>query len=143
MGRIREARGDLDGALYLLDEAERLYVSDFHPNVHPIAASRARIWVAHGKSGEALGWARERGLSTHDDLSYVREFEHITLARVLVYRAKSDRADGSMLEAMGLLERLLNAAEEGGRMGSAIEILVLQALAYEARGDIGGAAGPV
>jgi LuxR family maltose regulon positive regulatory protein len=36
---------------------------------------------------------------------------------------------------MGLLERLLQAAEEGGRMGSVIEILVLQALAYEAQGD--------
>jgi LuxR family maltose regulon positive regulatory protein len=40
-----------------------------------------------------------------------------------------------MLEAMGLLERLLQAAEEGGRMGSVIEILVLQALAHEAQGE--------
>jgi len=143
MARILEARGDLDGALDLLDEAERLYVSDFHPNVRPIAASRARVWVAQGRLGEALDWARERGLSAHDDLGYLREFEHITLARVLVYRAKSDRADGSMLEAMGLLERLLNAAEEGGRMGSAIEILVLQALAYEAQGDIAAALVPL
>jgi LuxR family maltose regulon positive regulatory protein len=35
---IREAQGDLDGALDLLHEAERLYVSDFFPNVRPIAA---------------------------------------------------------------------------------------------------------
>ncbi len=39
-------------------------------------------------------------------------------------------------EAMGLLGRLLGAAEEGGRMGSVIEILVLQALAHEAQGDL-------
>jgi LuxR family maltose regulon positive regulatory protein len=143
MARIREAQGDLDGALDLLDEAERLYVSDFHPNVRPIAASRARVWVAQGRLGEALDWAREQGLSAHNDLSYLREFEHITLARVLVYRAKSARADGSMLEAMGLLERLLQAAEEGGRMGSVIEILVLQALAYEAQGAIPAALVPL
>ena len=31
MARIREAEGDLDGALDLLDEAERLYVGDFSP----------------------------------------------------------------------------------------------------------------
>jgi LuxR family maltose regulon positive regulatory protein len=37
---------------------------------------------------------------------------------------------------MGLLERLLKAAEAGGRMGSVIEILVLQALAHEAQGNI-------
>ena len=36
----------------------------------------------------------------------------------------------------GLLERLLQAAEEGRRMGSVIEILVLLALAHEAQGDI-------
>jgi LuxR family maltose regulon positive regulatory protein len=37
---------------------------------------------------------------------------------------------------MGLLERLLQAAEEGGRLGSAIEVLGLQALAHQALGDI-------
>ena len=135
MARIREAKGDLHDALDLLDEAEHVYVSDFHPNVRPIAASRARVWVAQGRLDEALDWARERGLSAHDDLGYVREFEHVTLARVLLARYKSDREERSMLEAMGLLERLLQAAEEGGRTGSVIEILVLQALAYEAQSD--------
>ena len=86
MARIREAQGDLDGALDLLDEAERLYVSDFFPNVRPVAALKARVWVAQGRLGEALGWAREQGLSVEDDLSYLREFEHITLARVLLAR---------------------------------------------------------
>jgi LuxR family maltose regulon positive regulatory protein len=33
------------------------------------------------------------------------------------------------------LERLLQAAEEGGRTGSVIEILVLQALVHEAKGN--------
>jgi LuxR family maltose regulon positive regulatory protein len=34
------------------------------------------------------------------------------------------------------LERLLQAAEDGGRTGSVIEILVLQALAHQMQGDI-------
>ena len=38
MARVREAEGDLDGALDLLDEAERRYISDFFPNVRPIPA---------------------------------------------------------------------------------------------------------
>jgi LuxR family maltose regulon positive regulatory protein len=134
MARILEAQGDLDGALDLLQEAERLYVSDFSPNVRPVAALKTRVWVAQGRLGEALGWARERGLCAHDDLSYLREFEHITLARVLLARCKSDREERSIHETMGLLERLLQAAEEGGRMGSVIEILVLRALAHEAQG---------
>ncbi len=134
--RIAEARGDLDGALDLLDEAERLYYRTPVPEVRPVAALKTRVWIGQGRLTEALGWVRERGLSVADDLSYLREFEHITLARVLMAEYKSDREDCSILEAMGLLERLLKAAEEGGRMGSVIEILVLQALAHEAQGDI-------
>jgi len=44
---------------------------------------------------------------------------------------------------MGLLERLLKAAEEGGRVGSVIEILVLQAIAYHAQGDLPAALLPL
>ena len=143
MARIREAQGDLDGALDLLGEAERLYVSDFFPNARPVAAWKTRVWVAQGRVGEALDWARKQGLSVSDDLSYLREFEHITLARVLLARSKSDSAGRSMLEAVGLLERLLQAAEERERMGSVIEILVLQALAHKTQGDIPAALVPL
>jgi LuxR family maltose regulon positive regulatory protein len=143
MARIREAEGDLDGALDLLREAERLYVSDFFPNVRPVPALQARVLVAQGKLGEALGWAREQGLSTHDDLSYLREFEHITLVRILLAQYKSDRANRSLLEAMGFLEHLLPAAEAGQRTGSEVEILVLQALAYQMQGDIPAALAPL
>src|SRR5207244_8532795 len=72
---FREAEGDPDGTLALLHEAEGLYVDDFFPNVRPVAALRSRVWVAAGRLGEALGWARERGLSVDDDLSYLRELD--------------------------------------------------------------------
>lgn len=134
--RIKQARGDLDGALDLLGEAERRYVRGPVPDVRPIAALKARVWIKQGKLTRALGWARTQGLSVDDDLGYLREFEHITLARLLIARYKSDRVDGSIHEAMGLLERLLKAAEEGGRTGSVIEILALQALAHHAQGDV-------
>jgi LuxR family maltose regulon positive regulatory protein len=136
MARIREAEGDLGGALDLLNEAERLYVGDFFPNVRPVPALKARVRVAQGELGEALGWAGERGLSVADDLSYLREFEHITLARVLLARHTAERAEHPIQEATRLLERLLRAAEEGQRTASVIEILVLQALAHQARDDI-------
>jgi LuxR family maltose regulon positive regulatory protein len=141
--RLKETLGDLDGALGLLDEAERLYVRTPLPDVVPIAALKTRIWVAQGRMAEALDWARERGLSVDDDLSYLHEFEHITLARVLIGRYKHGRVERAMHEAMGLLERLLKAAEEGKRTGSVIEILVLQALAHEAQGDASPALVPL
>jgi LuxR family transcriptional regulator, maltose regulon positive regulatory protein len=104
---------------------------------------RARLWAAQGRVDEALDWARERGLSAHDDLGYLRECEHITLARVHIAAYERDHADRAMREAMGLLERLLHAAEAGGRTGSAIEILVLQALAHRTHGDIPAALMPL
>ncbi|MGH3150573.1 MAG: LuxR C-terminal-related transcriptional regulator, partial [Streptosporangiaceae bacterium] len=136
MARIRQAEGDLDGALDLLDEAERLYVGDYFPNVRPVPALKARVWIAQDRLGEALSWVREQGLSVDDDLSYLREFDHITLARMLLARSRGERAEHSVLDAIRLLERLLAAAEAGGRTGRVIEILVLRALAYHARRDI-------
>ncbi len=143
MARTREVQGDPDGALDLLDEAERLYQGDFSPNVRPVPALKARVWVAQGRLHEALAWAREQGLSAEDNLSYLNEFEHITLARILLARYKIDHQDSTIREAIGLLERLLSAAEEGGRIGSVIEILVLQALAHHARGDVPAALPPL
>ena len=91
------------------------------PNVRPITALKVRLWLTQGRLAEAMAWVREQQLSVDDDLDYLREFEHLTLARVLIASA-DDRA-------VHLLERLLEAAEQGGRTGSVIDILVLQALA--------------
>ena len=132
MARVRQAEGDLPAALDLLNEAERLYVGDFFPNVRPVPALKARVWIAQGRLGDALGWAREQGLSVDDDLSYLREFEHITLTRMLL----GERAEDPLRQATRLLERLLLAAEEGERTGRVIEILVLQALTRQQLGDI-------
>ena len=143
MARVQEADGDLEGAVELLDEAERLYASDYYPDVRPISAMKARLWILQGKLDAVLDWARERGLSVGDDLSYVREFEHITLARMLLARSMQDRADGSLREGAELLERLLLAAEAGQRTRSVIEILVLQALDHQRQGDLPAALVPL
>jgi LuxR family maltose regulon positive regulatory protein len=60
----------------------------------------------------------------------------MTLVRVLIAQEKRGLVDGSIHDAKGLLERLLQAAEEGRRMGSVIEISALLALAHAAQGDI-------
>jgi LuxR family transcriptional regulator, maltose regulon positive regulatory protein len=133
--RVQESLGDLDRALVLLNEAERHYVRGPVPDVRPITALKTRVWIRQGKLNEAKGWVREQGLSPDDDLSYLREFEYITLARVLIAQYRNEGADSSVHDAMGLLERLLKSAEEGSRIGSIIEILVLQALACEAQGN--------
>lgn len=137
--RIRQAQGDPAGALELLDEAERLYASDFSPDVRPVAAVRARVWIAQGNLSAAWDWARDHRVAATDELSYLHEFEHATLARLLLAQGRRDGADDGITAAIELTDRLLAAAEDGGRFGSVIDILVVQALARHARGDAPGA----
>jgi len=143
MARVREARGDLGGALDLLDEAERHDLRSPLPRVRPIAATKARIWIAQGRLAEAMDWVRSRGLSVEDDLSYVREFEHVTLARLLIARHGARAGERSLDETERLLDRLGTAAEHGGRMGSVIEILVLRSIARQTLGNVRGALDPL
>ncbi len=128
---LRAAEGDLPAALALLEEAERVYDGDFSPDVRPVTAMRARIWVKQGHPDQALVWAAQRGVAVTDEPDYLREYEHVTLARALV--GAGDRT------AAGFLERLLTAAEAGGRQGTSLEILVLLAVARKRQGDIGAA----
>jgi LuxR family maltose regulon positive regulatory protein len=135
MARIRQLQGDLAGALDLVEEAQRVYVGDFTPPVRPVPAVRARVLAAAGDTAGAWGWAGAHGVDADDDLAYVREFEHITLARVLLAQNAQRRPPTALGRAAGLLQRLLAAADDGGRVGSVIEILVLQALTLHAQGD--------
>jgi LuxR family maltose regulon positive regulatory protein len=84
--------------------------------------------IAAGRLEEAARWARDEGIAVSDDVTYIREFEHATLARLLV-------ALGAAADAPALTARLLAAAEASGRTGSAIDVLVAQALAFGAVGD--------
>jgi LuxR family transcriptional regulator, maltose regulon positive regulatory protein len=128
--------GNLDSALNRLEEAQRVFVRTPLPVVRPIAAKKARLWLKQGKLPKALAWAREQGLSADNELSYLREFEHITLARILIAAYEDGRSEQDIIEALELLDRLLGAAEAGKRVSSVIEILVLQALAHQAQGSI-------
>jgi LuxR family maltose regulon positive regulatory protein len=136
MAQIRETQGDLDGASDLLDEAENQYVGDFSPNVRPISALKARVWIKQGELEKALAWMHERKLSIEEEPNYLREFEQITFFRVLLAQYQSNHSGDLPDEAMGYIERLLKSADEGGRVGSVIEILILQALAHQIQVDI-------
>ncbi len=138
--QLTAAHGDLDGALALLDDAERLFIREPLPNVRPIAARKARLWIRQGRWRQATDWAYARGLSPDETLSYRREFEHLTLARLLIARYQDHRDEGSIHAAQHLLARLHQAAKAGGRSGSVIEVLILQALARHAQGNTSGAA---
>lgn len=134
--RIKEAEGDFDEALALLREAEKFYFRSPIPDAQPISAYRARIWIVQGALDKATEWARSENLSASDQLSYVQEYNHITLARLLLAQAIQTGSAPALQEVSGLLKRLLTEAEKGGRLGSVIEIHILQALAFQAERSV-------
>lgn len=135
MARLRAAEGDTVGARDLLDAAEGVYTTDFSPSIRPIPAVRAGLLADRGNLDEPLAWVRERGLTADDELFYVGEFEHVTVARVLLARFRADRSTRSVVDAIRLLEKVSVEAESGGRNGDLMQVLVLLALAEDARGD--------
>lgn len=143
--QLTAAQGDLDTALDQLQEAARLYRRSPVPNFRPVEALKVRWWLRQGRLAEALGWVRACGLSVDDPPSYLREYEHLTLARVAIAQRHSERGiaqykhngtDEIIHSVIGLLTRLLAAAEDQDRTASIIKILVVLALAREAQGDV-------
>ncbi len=134
MGRVADAQGDPQQAITHLDRAEQLYRPAFFPDVRPIAAMRARVWITHGNLLQATDWAQERGVSVTDDAAYLSEFDHLTLVRLLIARHRAHPDTAALEQTLRLLDRLREAAETSGRAGSLIEIQMMQALAQDAQG---------
>ena len=116
--KLKEAAGDLETALALLDEAKQAYIQTAVPDLRPVAALKARINLKQGRPDKVRVWAAERGLTLADEISYLHEFEYLTLARLEIANPLVNT----------LLDRLLKAAEAQKRQGSALEILIVQAL---------------
>jgi len=133
--RLKESAGELEAAIDLLDEAKRFYIKTLIPYTRPVEAIKTRIYLKQGRLSNAEEWVNEQKLSVDDELIYLREFEHIILARVLLAEFQNNGDEGAILKAMSLLERLLNAAEGAKRMGSVLEVLVTQALVYQVHGN--------
>jgi LuxR family maltose regulon positive regulatory protein len=122
---LKESAGEWDAALELLDEAKRGYVQNPVPITRPVETLKARIYLKQGRLDKAQDWAR--GYSIPDEVSYLAEFDLLTLVRVRL-------ADGSFDGMDDLLERLRTLAEAQNRMGSVLEILLTEALVQRGQG---------
>jgi LuxR family maltose regulon positive regulatory protein len=124
LARVKQAQGDVASALDAIRHAEEVAQTSAAPWAVPLV----RLWLAQGQVDRADRWVEQAGLQTDDELVSQRELEYMTLARVQL-------AQGKSAEALPVLERLLQAAEAAERLGSVIEVLLLQALGLQARGD--------
>ena len=134
--RLHMARGDTNKALETVDAfAQVAQEHHFLPTqIAQVAAARAQVELAQGNLAFALHWAETSGLTIEDELSYPLEREYLTLARVCLAKGRDDSAGPFLQQALHLLDRLLADAESKARMGSALEVLILRALALVAQG---------
>ncbi|QHK20249.1 helix-turn-helix transcriptional regulator [Pseudarthrobacter psychrotolerans] len=135
MGLVAQDEGSPERAISYLDQAEQLFRPGFFPEVRPIPAIKARVWVRQGNLAEATGWANARGISVTDAASYMNEYSHLTLVRLLIAQQRAHPDTGAATGAVELLDRFLALATASGRAGSVVEIRMLQALAHDALGE--------
>jgi LuxR family maltose regulon positive regulatory protein len=142
--RITAARGDLEGALALVQEAKR------HVPAHQAAwgldileAFEAQLWVAQGHLSAAGRWLQrlmpEAAVPRlRPRISfYIFAYEHCAIAPVQVLLAQG-RAAGDpapLRRALALLERQSEETERAGLAWRHIKALALQALAHQDLGQ--------
>ncbi len=137
--QVEASHGNLDSAFDILDEASRLFVRTPVPVVRPIAATQARIRIRQGRLNEAHDWSIDHELTIDDTVSFMRLYELITLARLLIAQYKSGKTPEIAEQADQFLDRLLAAARDKNWVRSAIEIMILQALFEKEQGLVSSA----
>jgi LuxR family transcriptional regulator, maltose regulon positive regulatory protein len=134
VARERQARGDLDGAQQALDEAGALALTYSlpRPAVAAAQAQRAMLWLAQGDLAAVIAWAGAGQAGS--EAARQREAGFIPLIHVRLIL-------GDAGAAIALARDLLAAAEASGRMGRALRLRLLLALALRQAGDVGQARG--
>ncbi len=127
MSRLRQAKGDLEGALEEIQLPKQAFqrVDDFN-----VATRQIQIGLAKGDVDGAWRWAAPLAQMLSSDPAAVRlpllflEIIEAIIARVYLAQGKTEKAQG-------LLDRLQATAEPGKRLGRLIEVHLLRALAYQ------------
>ncbi|MDY0019770.1 MAG: LuxR C-terminal-related transcriptional regulator [Anaerolineae bacterium] len=127
---VRRARGDFEGARDAVEKVLQLMRSVTLSAGIP--AQGIKTWImtllAQGNLAEVATWADAYSSPFAEASDFFCEAEYIILGRALLTLGRWDDAET-------LLSRLAHQTEAGGRMGRLIEILALQALLCQARGE--------
>ncbi|MBN1836465.1 MAG: hypothetical protein JW820_11485 [Spirochaetales bacterium] len=124
---VRQAKGDCEGALVAMNEAQRLATqfdaSDLDDTL--VTLNRARLWTAQNRLQQASRWA-ERWIEERKGLRsmasyFIQELAQTTLARVRL-------AEGRVHEALRVLDELLQEVQRLKRHNALIETHALRAL---------------
>lgn len=131
-GEPESARATIRSARQLAEKFDAMQVDDMY-----VALVEASIAIAQGDIDAATRWAEARGLSS--DIHVARLGDVIEYTTMVQLRLAQDRPD----EAMTMIEQLLPICESAGWMGLTVKFLILQALAFQALGQIDQAVRPL
>ena len=115
--RFEAALGNLERALDLLDQAERLAAGGPTPEYRPIPALKARVWLQAGQRGGALAWAQAGPVDGRQARLWPRVRTHHAGLGVSG-RPNGFRGEPAVHAVIDFLERLLPAAEAGEGSGT-------------------------
>jgi LuxR family transcriptional regulator, maltose regulon positive regulatory protein len=131
LGHVLCARGDLAGALQLVEGAEARASRYLSPlNLCELVGYRTLLWLRQGNLAAADAWAAQDERTTNPERPRLTAYDNdrFALAYTLVAQRRWD-------EAHVAVERLLTDAETTGHGRFVIWALVLRALLLRAQGD--------
>ena len=136
LARFQMAVGNLDEANESLRQADLVVVKT---KVDPFVQTwledcRLRLWAHKADYSSIARWMETSGLSVESPISYHYDLHHINLARAMVSLGVNTRSQVLLSQAVGLLDRLHEAADGAGWVHEIIHILILRALAEKALG---------
>jgi LuxR family maltose regulon positive regulatory protein len=134
LARVKQAQGDPRGAQQVMDTvhkiATRFDASDLDDLI--VDLYRARLWLLQNQVEAAEHWHREwvaRRQKDEQNLPYVlQELDQVLCARILLARNKPEAC-------LKIVRQLQKHADQLGRTGVVLETLVIQCLAFSAKGD--------
>lgn len=130
LARLFKCSGDEEAAQAAIEKAAQLCEEfDVFPDIYSqLQAELVRSWLERGEMAKAAEWLEKYQLINEGTFKVWHEGEEIASIRVLL---ALDRFD----EAQALIARLIVSVEKGGRIKRLVELLILQALAFQATGN--------
>ena len=130
LAQLRYAQGEIEDSRKLLDKVEQLLHEHTYPQLITsiVAGGWANQCLLQRDQVSAERWAQEYAVNMNEELQPLRFMEYLAYIRLLLSRNMFD-------EAETLLMRLQNMFEAMAQYGILINVLILRALTWQARGN--------